>query len=63
MGTEGKVQMRLRTAFLLFAAGVMLAACQIRSGGLGNYYAPGTSYQYNRLNPDDFNGGGGHGHP
>lgn len=55
--------MRLRTVFLLLAAGVMLAACQIRSGGLGNYYAPGTSYQYNRLNPDDFNGGGGHGRP
>ena len=56
--------MRLRMAFLLLpVAGLMLASCQeIHSGGLGNYYAPGTSYAYNRLNPDDFNGGGGHGH-
>ena len=44
---------------LLPLAGITIASCAIESGGLGDYYAPGTSYSYNRLNPDDF---GGHDH-
>lgn len=44
---------------LLPLAGMTIASCAIQSGGLGDYYAPGTSYSYNRLNPDDF---GGHDH-
>jgi hypothetical protein len=57
--------MRRRVMFVLLPlAGLMIASCAIQSGGLGEYYAPGTSYNYNRLNPDDFTGhgheGGGH---
>lgn len=44
---------------LLPVLGLSIASCAIQSGGNGVYYAPGTSYQYNRLNPDDF---GGHDH-
>lgn len=41
---------------ILALAGLLIASCTAQSGGLGNYYGPGTSYSYNRLNPDDFSG-------
>lgn len=54
---------------LLPLLGLTVASCGIiPSGGNGVYFAPGTSYTYNRLNPDDVGGrgheggGGGHGH-
>ncbi len=51
--------MRRRAILLLLPVmGLMVASCTVQSGGLGNYYAPGTSYAYNRLNPDDFTGRG-----
>jgi hypothetical protein len=50
--------MRRAVFMLLPLLGLMIASCAIQSGGLGEYYAPGTSYNYNRLNPDDFIGHG-----
>ncbi|HVA13805.1 MAG TPA: hypothetical protein VNF99_11185 [Stellaceae bacterium] len=52
--------MRYRALLVLLPLlGLTIASCGVQSGGLGNYNAPGTSYMYNRLNPDDFTG---HGH-
>jgi hypothetical protein len=54
------MSMRFRMIFVLLPLlGMTVASCVIPTGGNGVYYAPGTSYSYNRLNPDDFTG---HGH-
>ena len=49
---------RLSLFLLLPLLGLTVASCNIPSGGNGVYFAPGTSYTYNRLNPDDVTGRG-----